>query len=148
VAAQVLGQHFFTPPHMMRLVECVRGRHTSDDAIATVAAVTRRMNKVGGDDDEDAEDEDEDDVDAEDQEEEEEDDDDDEDNDLDDDHVDDHDDYGSQVFVLVGNCHGFVGNRCSFPFMAEAEALVMEGCSPYDVDRSADRAISPLSYVL
>jgi hypothetical protein len=31
VAAQVLGQQFFTPPHMMRLLECVRGRHTSDD---------------------------------------------------------------------------------------------------------------------
>jgi len=40
-----------------------------------------------------------------------------------------------KVPVLVGNCFGFVGNRVMFPYGREAEALVDEGASPYDVDK-------------
>ncbi len=35
-----------------------------------------------------------------------------------------------KIGVLVGNCHGFVGNRMFFPYHREAEFLVEEGASP------------------
>jgi len=41
-----------------------------------------------------------------------------------------------KIPVLVGNCFGFVGNRVMFPYSAEAERLVEEGASPYDVDKT------------
>jgi 3-hydroxyacyl-CoA dehydrogenase len=46
-AADVLGMHFFSPAHVMRLVEIVRGRETSEAAIATARELTRRMGKLG-----------------------------------------------------------------------------------------------------
>ncbi|WP_052402685.1 3-hydroxyacyl-CoA dehydrogenase [Muricoccus aerilatus] len=42
----VVGMHFFSPAHVMRLVEVVRGRATSPAAIATTFALARRLNKV------------------------------------------------------------------------------------------------------
>jgi 3-hydroxyacyl-CoA dehydrogenase len=39
--------HFFSPAHIMRLVEIVRGRDTSPDVIATARSVARRMGKLG-----------------------------------------------------------------------------------------------------
>ena len=42
----VVGLHFFTPAHVMRLVEVVRGRHTAADAIATALAFARRLGKL------------------------------------------------------------------------------------------------------
>src|SRR5262249_36842558 len=44
---QVVGMHFFSPAHIMRLVEVVRARDSSPEAIATAMAVTRRMDKLG-----------------------------------------------------------------------------------------------------
>lgn len=41
-----------------------------------------------------------------------------------------------KIPVLVGNCFGFVGNRVMFPYSAEAERVVEEGASPYDVDKT------------
>jgi len=41
-----------------------------------------------------------------------------------------------KIPVLVGNCFGFVGNRVMFPYSAEAERLVEEGASPYDIDKT------------
>ncbi len=40
-----------------------------------------------------------------------------------------------KVAVVVGNCHGFVGNRMLAKRHAQAEALVNEGALPWDVDR-------------
>jgi 3-hydroxyacyl-CoA dehydrogenase len=45
--ADVLGMHFFSPAHIMRLVEIVRGRDTSESVIATARDITRRMGKLG-----------------------------------------------------------------------------------------------------
>ncbi len=43
----VVGMHFFSPAHIMRLVEIVRGSETAPDVIATAQALTRRMDKLG-----------------------------------------------------------------------------------------------------
>jgi 3-hydroxyacyl-CoA dehydrogenase len=45
-AADVVGMHFFSPAHVMRLVEIVRGRETSRAALATAHAVAKRIGKV------------------------------------------------------------------------------------------------------
>jgi 3-hydroxyacyl-CoA dehydrogenase len=42
----VVGLHFFSPAHVMRLVEVVRGRRTSPEVLATVLAFARRLGKV------------------------------------------------------------------------------------------------------
>jgi 3-hydroxyacyl-CoA dehydrogenase len=82
-AENVLGLHFFSPANVMRLVEIVRGRATSFEAIASALAIAKKMKKVG---------------------------------------------------VVVGNCHGFVGNRMFLPYMREAQFLVEEGATPQQVD--------------
>ena len=43
----VIGLHFFSPAHVMRLVEIVRGAKTSVDTLATALSVARRLGKVG-----------------------------------------------------------------------------------------------------
>ena len=80
----VMGMHFFSPANVMKLLENVRGEKTSDDVIATVMDLSRRIGKVG---------------------------------------------------VLVGVCHGFVGNRMLHKRQAEAVQLVNEGASPAQVDK-------------
>ena len=40
-----VGLHFFNPPHVMKLIEIVRGERTSDDTIEEVRAVVQRMGK-------------------------------------------------------------------------------------------------------
>ncbi|MER1968527.1 3-hydroxyacyl-CoA dehydrogenase NAD-binding domain-containing protein [Castellaniella sp. GW247-6E4] len=44
--ADVLGMHFFSPAHIMRLVEVVRGARTAPDALATAMILAKRMGKV------------------------------------------------------------------------------------------------------
>ena len=41
----VVGMHFFNPVHIMRLVEIVVGKETSDDTVQTVINTGRRMRK-------------------------------------------------------------------------------------------------------
>ena len=41
----------------------------------------------------------------------------------------------AKVGVVVGNCHGFVGNRMLAARNREADRLVLEGALPWDVDR-------------
>jgi 3-hydroxybutyryl-CoA dehydrogenase len=41
----VVGMHFFNPVHIMRLVEIVVGKETSDETVQTVTDVGRRMRK-------------------------------------------------------------------------------------------------------
>ncbi len=43
----VIGLHFFSPAHVMRLVEIVRGAKTSPEVIATSLALAKRLGKVG-----------------------------------------------------------------------------------------------------
>jgi len=40
-----VGMHFFNPPHVMKLIEIVRGERTSDDTIAETRAVAEKMGK-------------------------------------------------------------------------------------------------------
>lgn len=42
----VVGMHFFSPANVMRLVEIVRGSHSSEAALAVAADVTRRIGKI------------------------------------------------------------------------------------------------------
>jgi 3-hydroxyacyl-CoA dehydrogenase len=41
----------------------------------------------------------------------------------------------NKIAVLVGVCHGFVGNRMLFMRGAEAERMILEGATPAQVDR-------------
>src|SRR5438477_3362804 len=45
--ACVIGLHFFSPAHVMRLLEIVRGRSTGGDVLATALACAKRLGKVG-----------------------------------------------------------------------------------------------------
>jgi len=44
---QVIGHHFFSPANVMRLLEIVRGKHTSPTVIATSMALAKTLGKVG-----------------------------------------------------------------------------------------------------
>jgi len=43
----VIGLHFFSPAHVMRLLEIVRGKDTSKEIIATSLALAKRLRKIG-----------------------------------------------------------------------------------------------------
>lgn len=43
----VIGLHFFSPAHIMRLLEIVRGANTSAEVIATSLALAKRLRKIG-----------------------------------------------------------------------------------------------------
>ena len=43
----VVGTHFFSPANIMRLLEVVRGKATTKDALVTAMAVAKRIGKVG-----------------------------------------------------------------------------------------------------
>src|SRR5205809_3119189 len=45
--SQVLGDHYFSPSNVMKLLEIVRGRETSKDVLATSLKLAKRLNKVG-----------------------------------------------------------------------------------------------------
>jgi 3-hydroxyacyl-CoA dehydrogenase len=45
--ADVVGLHFFSPAHIMRLLEIVRGDKTSPDVIATSLQLAKRLGKIG-----------------------------------------------------------------------------------------------------
>ncbi len=44
--SRVLGLHFFSPAHIMKLLEIVRGRATGDGALATGFALAKRLRKI------------------------------------------------------------------------------------------------------
>ncbi|XP_033108305.1 peroxisomal bifunctional enzyme-like isoform X2 [Anneissia japonica] len=81
---KVVGMHFFSPAHVMRLLENIYGKKTSPETIATAMHVGQKIKKIS---------------------------------------------------VLVGNCHGFVGNRLMGPYQKEACFLLEEGCFPQEVDQ-------------
>src|SRR5690349_20509384 len=43
----VIGLHFFSPAHVMRLVEIVRGKYPSNQVVATSLAIAKKLGKVG-----------------------------------------------------------------------------------------------------
>jgi len=45
--AQVVGLHFFSPAHVMRLLEIVRGGATSNETLVTSLEVARKLKKTG-----------------------------------------------------------------------------------------------------
>ena len=45
-AELVVGTHFFSPANIMRLLEVVRGEQTSDETLATIMAVGKRLKKA------------------------------------------------------------------------------------------------------
>ena len=44
--ADVVGMHFFSPAHIMKLLEVVRGEKTADDVLATVMGLAKKIRKV------------------------------------------------------------------------------------------------------
>ena len=80
----VIGMHFFSPANVMRLLEVVRGTHTSKTAIATAMQIGKKIGKVA---------------------------------------------------ALSGVCPGFIGNRILAARSRQAQALLMEGAMPWDIDR-------------
>jgi 3-hydroxyacyl-CoA dehydrogenase len=42
----VVGLHFFSPAHVMKLLEVVRGAHTAPDVLATAMALSRKIGKT------------------------------------------------------------------------------------------------------
>jgi 3-hydroxyacyl-CoA dehydrogenase len=44
---RVVGMHFFSPAHVMKLVEIVRGKNSAPSAIHTALALTRKIGKLG-----------------------------------------------------------------------------------------------------
>lgn len=81
----VIGLHFFSPANVMKLLEVVRGEHTSPDVIKTCMSLAKRIRKVA---------------------------------------------------VLVGVCHGFVGNRILFARQAQAQKLALEGAAVHEIDKA------------
>ena len=43
---KVVGTHFFSPANVMRLLEVVRGKHSSDETMATVMSLGKKMGKA------------------------------------------------------------------------------------------------------
>lgn len=81
-----VGIHFFSPAHIMKLVEVVRGTETADASIAVALETVRALGKVP---------------------------------------------------VVCGVGFGFIGNRMAEPYLREAEALVLEGATPAQIDAVA-----------
>lgn len=82
---RVLGLHFFSPAHVMRLLEIVPTASTAPDVLATGFMLSRRLRKLP---------------------------------------------------VLAGICDGFIGNRLLKTMRAQAERLLLVGCTPSDVDKA------------
>ena len=94
---KVIGIHFFSPAHVMKLLENVRGRLSSAETIATVMALGKTLGKTP---------------------------------------------------VLAGNCDGFLGNRMLQYYVGQAEYMLLEGATPEQIDKVAERfgmAMGPLA---
>ena len=83
--ADVIGLHFFSPAHVMKLLEVVVADATAPDVTATAFALAKRLGKVA---------------------------------------------------VRAGVADGFIGNRVLSRYRAAADHLVLDGASPYQVDRA------------
>lgn len=80
---RIVGLHFFSPAHVMSLLEIVKGRDTAPDVLATALSFAKRLGKQP---------------------------------------------------VIAGVCDGFIANRLFDQYFREADFLIEEGTSPYEVD--------------
>ncbi|SIS64897.1 3-hydroxyacyl-CoA dehydrogenase [Roseivivax lentus] len=83
--ADVIGLHFFSPAHVMKLLEVVVADKTANDVTATAFALAKTLGKTA---------------------------------------------------VRAGVCDGFIGNRILAKYRAAADRMVLQGASPYQVDRA------------
>ena len=86
--ADFVGMHFFSPAHVMKLLEIVRGKSTAPDVLTTVVELASAIGKIP---------------------------------------------------VISGVCYGFIGNRMAEPYVREADALLLEGADPFQIDGVAER---------
>lgn len=82
--ADVIGLHFFSPAHVMKLLEIVVADQTASDVVATGFALGKVLGKVS---------------------------------------------------VRAGVCDGFIGNRILATYRAAADHMVLDGASPYQIDK-------------
>jgi 3-hydroxyacyl-CoA dehydrogenase len=82
---RVIGLHFFSPAHIMKLLEIVKTKHVESNVVASCMAFAKKINKQA---------------------------------------------------ALVGMCYGFVGNRMFASYGREANFLLLEGCTPEQIDNA------------
>ncbi len=80
----VIGLHFFSPAHVMKLLEVVVGDDTALEVVATGFSLSKRLGKIS---------------------------------------------------VRSGVCDGFIGNRILSNYRAAADHMILEGASPFQIDR-------------
>ncbi|MGC3938656.1 3-hydroxyacyl-CoA dehydrogenase NAD-binding domain-containing protein [Roseobacter sp. EG26] len=80
----VIGLHFFSPAHVMKLLEVVVGDQSAADVVATGFALGKRLGKIS---------------------------------------------------VRAGVCDGFIGNRILSTYRTAADHMILDGASPYQIDR-------------
>ena len=85
--SDVIGLHFFSPAHVMRLLEVVVGERTAPEVTATGFALAKRLGKVA---------------------------------------------------VRAGVCDGFIGNRILSHWRTATDHMVLDGASPYQIDRALE----------
>lgn len=83
--ADVLGLHFFSPAHVMKLLEVVVADETVPDVLATGFALGKALGKIA---------------------------------------------------VRSGVCDGFIGNRILKTYRTCADHMVLDGASPFEIDRA------------
>jgi 3-hydroxyacyl-CoA dehydrogenase len=81
----VIGLHFFSPAHVMKLLEIVVAEKTAPDVVATGFALGKKLGKVS---------------------------------------------------VRAGVCDGFIGNRILATYRAAADHMILDGASPYQIDKA------------
>ncbi|OAN90738.1 3-hydroxyacyl-CoA dehydrogenase NAD-binding domain-containing protein [Sulfitobacter geojensis] len=83
--ADVIGLHFFSPAHIMKLLEVVVAGQTAPDVVATGFALGKALGKIS---------------------------------------------------VRAGVCDGFIGNRILATYRTAADHMVLDGASPYQIDKA------------
>lgn len=81
----VIGLHFFSPAHVMKLLEVVVAKKTQPELVATSFKLAKRLGKTA---------------------------------------------------VKAGVCDGFIGNRLLTNYRTAADHMILDGASPYQIDRA------------
>jgi 3-hydroxyacyl-CoA dehydrogenase len=81
----VIGLHFFSPAHIMKLLEVVVADKTAPEVVATGFALAKTLKKIA---------------------------------------------------VRAGVCDGFIGNRMLAVYRAAADHMILDGASPYQIDKA------------
>ncbi|PHP27957.1 3-hydroxyacyl-CoA dehydrogenase [Limimaricola cinnabarinus] len=83
--SDVIGLHFFSPAHVMKLLEIVVADKTAPEVTATAFALGKKLGKVS---------------------------------------------------VRAGVCDGFIGNRILSHYRTAADHMILDGASPYQIDKA------------